>query len=118
MFVATERVQTLAQAMGDDLIAWMHALPSFWISGNVAVTHAGADPFRPVNDQPTRNLLWGHPEFEKTPRADGMWVIHGHIIVDQPRIEAGRVAIDTGAYATGRLTAAHISRGGVSFLTV
>lgn len=107
----------LAEAMGDDLISWIRGLPRYWMSGNVAVTHAGADPFRPIEDQPSRYLLWGHPAFRTTPRQDGKWVVHGHFIVDRPRVSAGRVAIDTGAYATGRLTAARISADGVSFMT-
>jgi len=31
---------------------------------------------------------------------------------------AGRIAIDTGAYATGRLTAAHVTTGDVAFISV
>lgn len=108
---------TLAQAMGDDLIAWLRGLSYYWVSGNVAVTHAGADPRQPIAGQPDRNLLWGHPEFQTTPRTDGIWVVHGHTIVDQPQVQSGRVAIDTGAYATGRLTVAHFTRDGVSFVT-
>ena len=107
----------LAEAMGKELIAWMRGLPHYWISGNVAVTHAGADPFRPIDDQPSNGLVWGHPAFKTTPRQDGIWLVHGHIIVDQPKISGGRIAIDTGAYATGRLTAARISSDGVSFMS-
>ena len=31
-------------------------------------------------------------------------IVHGHTIVDQPEILFNRIAIDTGAYATGILT--------------
>lgn len=113
----TETRNALALAMGEDLIGWLRALPGHWRSGNVAVTHAGADPSRPIPDQPVQSLIWGHPDFETIPRSDGMWIVHGHTIVDQPTVGAGRIAIDTGAYATGRLTVAHITRDGVSFLT-
>jgi len=108
----------LAKAMGDDLIDWMRNLPAYWITGNIAVTHAGADPNLPIGNQSGRNLMWGHPDFPHTPRADGMWVLHGHTVVDHPSAQDGRIAIDTGAYATGRLTAARVSRDGVTFLTV
>jgi len=107
----------LALAMGADLIAWLRDLPTFWISGNIAVSHAGADPHHPISDQPRRHLLWGHPDFGHVPRSDGMWVLHGHTIVDQPRIENGRISIDTGAYATGHLTGAQVSTQGVEFVT-
>lgn len=108
----------LAEAMGADLIGWLRDLPSFWLTGNVAVTHAGADPSQPVGRQSRRNLLWGHRDFGRVPRSDGIWVVHGHTIVDLPMAGRGRIAIDTGAYATGKLTVAAITRGDVSFFQV
>lgn len=109
---------TLADAMGADLITWLRHLPTRWQSGNVAVVHAGADPRIPLQEQAVSHLHWGHPEFARTPRADGIWVVHGHTIVDTPTATAGRIAIDTGAYATGCLTMARVSADGISFETV
>lgn len=106
----------LAQAMGDDMIGWLRARPLSWRSGNVWAVHAGADPAHPMADQPEAALLWGHPSFHRTRRDDGNWVVHGHTIVGAPRVEEGRIAIDTGAYATGRLTVARIEAGQVTFL--
>ena len=77
--------------------------------------HAGADPAVAIEDQTRGTLLWGHPEFHKTPRNDDTWVVHGHTIVDAPVAENGIISIDTGAYATGRLTVAHVSSDGVTF---
>ncbi|WP_246032391.1 metallophosphoesterase [Thalassobius vesicularis] len=107
----------LALAMGDRVIDWLRARPVHWSSGNIHVTHAGADPARPIPDQPTRNLTWGHKNFAEKARTDGQWVVYGHVIVDQPKAAMGRIAVDTGAYATGRLTAALIADGKVRFLT-
>jgi len=117
----TAMVQTrdaLADAMGTEMIAWLHGRPLTWVSGNVAVVHAAAEPAVPITHQAEHALLWGHPDFETIPRSDGIWVVHGHTIVDQPQVVSGRISIDTGAYATGRLTAAHISTKGVTFETV
>ncbi|WP_353348216.1 metallophosphoesterase family protein [Aquicoccus sp. SU-CL01552] len=107
----------LALAMGDPLIEWMRGLPLRWSSGNVTVVHAGADPARPLDAQDSRTLLWGHRDFISTPRDDGQWVVHGHTIVDAPLAEAGRIAIDTGAYATGTLTAALCDESGAQFVS-
>lgn len=107
----------LATAMSEDLIDWLAALPLFYRSGNVAVVHAGADPGRDISDQDDAHLLWGHPDFGSTPRSDGMWVVHGHWIVDRPIAENGVISIDTGAYTTGTLTAALITPDGVDFLS-
>lgn len=105
-------------AMGPTLIDWLRALPSSWQSGNVAVVHAGADPTLPIAEQDHQVLRWGHPEFETSQRRDGIWIAHGHTIVKNPTVKAGRINMDTGAYATGRLTMSHISADGVEFQTV
>ena len=68
-----------------------------------------------IEDQENRTLLWGHKDFGRVPRADGMWIVHGHTIVDTPVMNRGVISIDTGAYATGNLTAATIMNGDVSF---
>ncbi|CUH79080.1 metallophosphoesterase [Tropicibacter naphthalenivorans] len=108
----------LADAMGPDMIDWMRNLPDRWQSGNVAVVHAGADPSVPIDLQAQRTLLWGHPEFVTKPRSDETWVLHGHTIVKTPHARAGRIAVDTGAYATGVLTTAYVcTNGEVEFFT-
>lgn len=101
----------LRAAIGPELESWLRELPTHWVSGNVAAVHAGADPALPIQAQVPAHLTWGHPEFDTTPRTDGVWVVHGHTIVDAPATEMGRISIDTGAYATGRLTAALIAPG-------
>lgn len=113
-----QTAQALRDAMGPDLLAWMTAAPAWWQSGNVAVVHAGADPALSVSAQPVKTLIWGHPDFTRQPRQDGVWVLHGHTVVDSPIVDQGRIAIDTGAYATDRLTTARVSAEGLSFLTV
>lgn len=111
----TEMRDRLADAMGEDTIAWMRALPLSWQTGNVVVTHAGADPALPIDRQDRGNLLWGHPEFHRTARRDGLWVVHGHTITEAPKAAFGRIPTDTGAYATGVLTAALVETERVTF---
>jgi serine/threonine protein phosphatase 1 len=107
----------LLDAMGADMVDWIRHLPLHHVSGNVAVVHAAADPARPVSDQDHSVLCWGHPEFPTHPRQDGIWVVHGHTIVDNAHEAQGRIAVDTGGYATGRLTAALISTGSIDFIS-
>lgn len=113
----TETRDALALAMGDGLITWLYNLPLMWRSGNVVALHAAADPTASMDEQTSETLLWGHPDFSSHPREDGLWVVHGHTIVESPQVSQGRVAIDTGAYATGRLTTAKISADGITFRT-
>lgn len=107
----------LARAMGDERIDWLRGLPLWWQAGNLAVTHAGADPLRPLDGQEARDLVWGTPAFHRVARSDGIWVAHGHVIVDEPAAALGRIAVDTGAYATGRLSAAVVAPDGLRFET-
>lgn len=109
----------LRAALGAETEDWLRKMPLVWRSGTLAVTHAGADPRAPLDDQPERALLWGHPEFVKMPRSDGIWIAHGHTVSDFPFAEAGRISVDTGAYGTGRLTMARVEPdGGIGFVTV
>lgn len=106
----------LVEALGVDMIDWLQGLPLTWQSGNVVVVHAGADPKLPLDMQASETLLWGSSDFSRVSRSDGMWVVHGHTIVRDPAARLGRISIDTGAYATGRLSAAYIRPGRVTFL--
>jgi serine/threonine protein phosphatase 1 len=65
-----------------------------------------------MEDQSARVLLWGHPEFDEGGRGDGLWIAHGHTEMDAPIAEDGRIATDTGAWRTGRLTACAVRTNG------
>lgn len=107
----------LAEKMGPAMIDWLAGLPSVCSSGNIHVVHAGADPSRPMTAQDPHHLTWGHRDFEHVRRTDGQWILHGHVIVPKPTQVDGRIAIDTGAFATGILTAAHVSSEAVEFVS-
>lgn len=106
----------LRDAMGEEMVGWLRGRPLTFRSGNLVVVHAALDPRRPVGEQDEQVMLWGHPRFETEPRTDGIWVAHGHVIRPEPLAAAGRIAVDTGAFATGRLTAALIRPGGGEFV--
>lgn len=100
----------------DGIEAWLRALPLWWRDQGLAVVHAGADPALAIEDQEPASLLWGHRRFGQ-PRADGLWIAHGHVVVAEPQAAAGRIAVDTGAWTSGRLSAAWIEAGQVRFIT-
>lgn len=95
----------LLEALGP-LSGWVAALPLSHRTGNVTVVHAGADPALPLDSQSRETLLWGHPAFARHDRQDGQWVVFGHTIVPEVTATRGRIGVDTGAYATGCLSAA------------
>jgi serine/threonine protein phosphatase 1 len=105
----------LIEALGPHL-GFIEGLRVAHRDGNLFFAHAGADPALPTDEQDVATLLWGCESFRTTDRDDGVWVVHGHFVVDQPAAERGRIAVDTGAYFSGRLTAARIAGGEVVFL--
>lgn len=108
----------LLAAMGPETRTWLEERPVLWRSGNMACVHAAADPEVPLEMQAYSTLIWGHPDFFRRARRDGIWIVHGHTIMDEPTAQAGRVSTDTGAYASGRLTAARIAPGDIRFFSV
>lgn len=100
------------QAMPSGLEDWIRQTVLSWYSGNLWVVHGAADPTVPMEDQNERVLLWGHRDFFTHNRTDQQWVAHGHTIVDEAKYENGRISVDTGAYATGQLTAAIVGPDG------
>ncbi len=106
----------LRQALGP-ILPWLQARPVIWRSGNVVAAHAGLDPNRAPESQERHDLIWGHPRFAKRPRRDGLWVVHGHVVQPEPLSHEGRIALDTGSWFTGRLSAARIGAGTVEFVT-
>jgi serine/threonine protein phosphatase 1 len=107
----------LFEAMGEPMVTWLASFECFAWSGNVVAVHAGADPYIPLEDHDPDTFIWGHPEFSKVPRTDRTWIVHGHAIVDAPTMHEGRISIDTGAYATGKLSAAVVTPTGVDFIS-
>lgn len=114
--ILREAAAAVPEKLSFDLFAWIESLPVQWSSGTVTAVHAGLDPARPLARQDRRSIIWGHPDFGTLPRSDGQWIVHGHTIVDAPNVSDGVISIDTGAYATGRLTLARITpEGEISF---
>ena len=61
-------------------------------------------PGIPLDRQSESDLLWIRDEFLNSAMDYGKVVIHGHTPVAEPDVRRNRINIDTGAFATGRLT--------------
>jgi serine/threonine protein phosphatase 1 len=67
--------------------------------------HAGIRPGVTIDDQRPSDLRWIRDDFLEDGSDHGCVVVHGHTIFDEVQEWTNRIGIDTGAYATGRLTA-------------
>jgi serine/threonine protein phosphatase 1 len=61
-------------------------------------------------------LRYSAKAFSRKRRSDGLWIVHGHVIAPEVRAEGGRIGTDTGAFATGRLSAVWLDRDGMQVL--
>ncbi|MDP2214507.1 metallophosphoesterase family protein [Phenylobacterium sp.] len=80
--------------------------------GDYAFVHAGVRPGVPLAHQTERDLLWIRGEFLQAPGPFGKVIVHGHTPMEEPQVTPHRLGLDTGAYATGVLTAARLDDGG------
>jgi serine/threonine protein phosphatase 1 len=73
--------------------------------GDYAFVHAGIRPREPLEQQRSQDLRWIREPFLSHSGDHSHVIVHGHTITDDAEIKRNRIGIDTGAYASGRLTA-------------
>jgi len=78
--------------------------------GDFFFAHAGIRPGIPLAQQREEDLLWIREDFLSCSKKFGKIVVHGHTPVLEPDIRPNRINIDTGAFATGRLTCLILER--------
>jgi serine/threonine protein phosphatase 1 len=86
-------------------IAFLSAFESWIEVGDYLFVHAGLRPGVAVEDQKTSDLCWIREEFLSHRDSFGKMVVHGHSITEEIDERPNRIGIDTGAFASGRLTA-------------
>ncbi|WP_062016816.1 metallophosphoesterase family protein [Aureimonas sp. AU4] len=100
----------LLDAMPAEHIATLRGLASIAVANDIVFVHAGLRPGFELERQSEEDLLWiRNPFLERGPELP-VFVVHGHTPVEKPVFRPGRLGIDTGAFKTGRLTAARIFR--------
>jgi serine/threonine protein phosphatase 1 len=84
--------------------------------GPYLAVHAGLRPGVRLEEQTPRDLLNIRGDFLNHTGDFGHIVIHGHTPVREPDLRKNRINIDTGAFATNRLTCIRIGKDGVSIV--
>ena len=73
--------------------------------GDYLFVHAGIRPGLPLAEQDIADLRWIRAPFLDDRQEHGFVVVHGHTVVPEVEELPNRIAIDTGAYRSGVLTA-------------
>lgn len=84
---------------------FLHSLESAVTIGDYMFVHAGVRPDVPLAEQKASDMRWIRDEFLRNSRDHGAVIVHGHSISPAVEERDNRIGIDTGAYATGTLTA-------------
>ncbi len=110
---ASEELQAVLPA------SHLHFLSNLDLSvrlGDYVFVHAGVRPGVPLDQQSEYDLLWIRDEFLVDRKPLGAVIVHGHTPTSAPHRDSRRVGIDTGAYLSGRLTAARFEHESVEFI--
>lgn len=75
------------------------------IVGDYAFVHAGISPRASLAQQRAKDLRWIRDEFLDFNGSLEKVVVHGHTISENVELLPHRIGLDTGAYASGKLTA-------------
>lgn len=85
--------------------------------GDYVFVHAGVRPGVPLDQQTEHDLLWIREEFLGDRKPLEAVIVHGHTPATGPYRDARRIGLDTGAYLSGKLTAARFEHESVEFIT-
>lgn len=89
----------------EDHLAWLRKLRSSYAVGDYMFAHAGIRPGVPLKDQLSSDLRWIRKDFLQSTASHEMMIIHGHSVTREIDEQTNRIGIDTGAYASGCLSA-------------
>ena len=100
-----ELVHRLADLVPADHRRFLDGFEDMIVIGDYAFVHAGVRPDTPLDRQRTADLRWIRDPFLDHRARLEKTIVHGHTMTDEIEHRGHRIGIDTGAYATGRLTA-------------
>ena len=102
---AHEIVERLREAVPPSHIEFLQNMADSFRFGDYLFVHAGIRPGILIDEQSQRDLRWIREGFLDCTDDHGMIVVHGHSIVDKVEQHPNRIALDTGAYRSGVLSA-------------
>lgn len=85
---------------------FLESLPYFVRLGDYHFVHAGVRPGTALDAQDPEDMLWIRDDFLYSSADFGAIVVHGHTPEQRPVCKPNRIGLDTGAWTSGRLTAA------------
>lgn len=100
-----EAVDAVRRAVPDQHVEFLRGFGDTFRFGDYLFVHAGIRPGIPLEEQRQSDLRWIREPFLLDDTDHGFVVVHGHTIALKVEERTNRIGIDTGAFATGVLTA-------------
>jgi serine/threonine protein phosphatase 1 len=114
-----EELQALmAERVPQADLDFMRGMENMVRIGDFVFVHAGIRPGVALENQSTGDLRWIRGEFIEDTNPRDFAVVHGHTITAKPEVTPARIGIDTGAFASGLLTAIGLEDGERWLVTV
>ncbi|WP_293866579.1 metallophosphoesterase family protein [uncultured Alsobacter sp.] len=107
----------LLAALPPDHLVFLKDLRDRTAAGDYFFCHAGIRPGVPLEQQSAMDLVTIREPFLSSGETFGRIIVHGHTPLEIPQVRANRIGIDTGAYATGHLTALVLEEDTRAWLT-
>lgn len=111
-----ERRAILQASIPQEHIDVLRDLPGLLEMPGAVFVHAGIRPGIALAEQDDEDLMWIREPFVSTAWDDGPVLVHGHTPAVDPVVSGRRICVDTGAFATGVLTAVRMAGSRISFL--
>ncbi|WP_343037656.1 metallophosphoesterase family protein [Caulobacter soli] len=108
----------LRQKLPAEHLRFLQGLELSAAYGGYLFVHAGVRPGIALERQNSEDLMWIRGDFLSQPHRLDWVVVHGHTPAEEPFLGTDRINIDTGAYATGVLTAVRLDGGPPTILQV
>lgn len=111
--LAAREMQLRGDEWLQDAVKWMGRLPHAVVRGKNVFAHAWFNPSKSIEDQDPFDVMWKRFEpGEAFVHPDKYFLVHGHTIIrGGPEEAEGRVNLDCGAHAYGRLVCAEFEKG-------
>jgi serine/threonine protein phosphatase 1 len=112
-----QTAQALNQALPPEHLDFFNRTRLGAVLGDFVFVHAGVRPGTQLEDQDPWDVMSIRKPFlaSREPMA-GKVVVFGHTAMEAPLVERHKIGVDTGAYATGVLTALRIFEGERGFI--
>jgi serine/threonine protein phosphatase 1 len=111
-----ELAEQFRNELPESHLSFLKGLRSSFSVGDFFFVHAGIRPNVGLSSQSEEDLTWIRDEFLLSDQNFGKIIVHGHTPTPEPQVYRNRIGIDTGAYATGKLTCVVIEGEDFSFL--